>query len=303
MKNFSIGTLSSLTGIPVTTLRSWEQRYGLLAPARTASGHRRYTQHDVDTVQQVIQLLDEHKTIGRALQQLNSRKRTADTAHRQHYVERFLHGVHHYDSRLMDTVFESVVTMYDVSALVEHFISPVFDRLGNQWQDWSGGIAAEHFASNYLRNKTALLIHQQGQKQRGSVFIAACLPGEQHELGLLLFCLAAAGQGLRPLYLGADLPLDQLTSVLESSQGKALVLSGKVLSKTNLRNLRQLAGWAQQRQLPLFLGGAASRQYESRQALDPVILLGCEFDEAVFKLKQQLSGQRLPMVQRNKSLT
>ena len=43
----SIGTLSSATGVPVDTLRTWERRYGFPAPVtRTGGSHRRYS---VDT--------------------------------------------------------------------------------------------------------------------------------------------------------------------------------------------------------------------------------------------------------------
>jgi DNA-binding transcriptional MerR regulator len=38
----SIGELAERIGVPVATIRTWEQRYGLPAPARSPGGHRRY---------------------------------------------------------------------------------------------------------------------------------------------------------------------------------------------------------------------------------------------------------------------
>jgi DNA-binding transcriptional MerR regulator len=38
----SIGELAERVGVPVATIRTWEQRYGLPAPARSPGGHRRY---------------------------------------------------------------------------------------------------------------------------------------------------------------------------------------------------------------------------------------------------------------------
>jgi len=40
MNQYPMRTLSELTGIPATTLRAWERRYGLLEPVRTPAGHR-----------------------------------------------------------------------------------------------------------------------------------------------------------------------------------------------------------------------------------------------------------------------
>ncbi|HWT28549.1 MAG TPA: MerR family DNA-binding transcriptional regulator, partial [Methylophilaceae bacterium] len=37
---FPIRTVAALTGINPITLRTWERRYGLIAPIRTPKGHR-----------------------------------------------------------------------------------------------------------------------------------------------------------------------------------------------------------------------------------------------------------------------
>jgi DNA-binding transcriptional MerR regulator len=50
-----IGEVAHRTGVTVPTLRAWERRYKLLRPVRTAGGHRRYSEQDV---QRVLALLD-----------------------------------------------------------------------------------------------------------------------------------------------------------------------------------------------------------------------------------------------------
>jgi DICT domain-containing protein len=51
---FSIGELSRRTGVPVPTLRTWEERYGQPRSRRLASGHRRYDERSVDAVQLIL---------------------------------------------------------------------------------------------------------------------------------------------------------------------------------------------------------------------------------------------------------
>src|SRR5690242_9921414 len=46
----TIREVSARTGVPVETLRVWERRYGVPAPVRLPSGHRRYSEHDVELV-------------------------------------------------------------------------------------------------------------------------------------------------------------------------------------------------------------------------------------------------------------
>jgi DICT domain-containing protein len=48
--SLSIGDLAERTGVPVSTLRTWETRYGLPVPRRVAGGHRRYDTEAVDLV-------------------------------------------------------------------------------------------------------------------------------------------------------------------------------------------------------------------------------------------------------------
>lgn len=56
----TIGELSERTGLSPATIRMWEARHGFPRPLRLASGHRRYTQDDVRSVDRVVQ----HKDAG-----------------------------------------------------------------------------------------------------------------------------------------------------------------------------------------------------------------------------------------------
>ena len=50
----SIGDLAERTGVAPATLRMWESRHGFPRPKRLESGHRRYDEHDVELVRQVL---------------------------------------------------------------------------------------------------------------------------------------------------------------------------------------------------------------------------------------------------------
>lgn len=62
---FPIREVSRLTGVNSITLRAWERRYNLIEPVRTESGHRLYTQHDIDTLKQVTELTQQGIPISR----------------------------------------------------------------------------------------------------------------------------------------------------------------------------------------------------------------------------------------------
>ena len=55
---YRIQTVAELTGVPASTLRAWEQRYGFPSPERTASAYRLYTDADVARIVRVRALCD-----------------------------------------------------------------------------------------------------------------------------------------------------------------------------------------------------------------------------------------------------
>jgi DNA-binding transcriptional MerR regulator len=52
---FTIGQVAELSGVPEGTLRMWERRHGFPAPIRLPSGHRRYSERDVELVRRVAE--------------------------------------------------------------------------------------------------------------------------------------------------------------------------------------------------------------------------------------------------------
>ncbi len=45
---FSISAVARMLGVPVATIRTWEDRYGLVVPDRNTSGHRLYSRDQVE---------------------------------------------------------------------------------------------------------------------------------------------------------------------------------------------------------------------------------------------------------------
>jgi DNA-binding transcriptional MerR regulator len=50
---YSISAVTRMLGVPVATLRTWEERYDLVIPARNASGHRLYSRDQLEQLKYV----------------------------------------------------------------------------------------------------------------------------------------------------------------------------------------------------------------------------------------------------------
>ena len=53
---YGISVTSELTGVPVQNLRAYEAK-GLIEPARTSGGTRRYSDHDIARIERIAMLL------------------------------------------------------------------------------------------------------------------------------------------------------------------------------------------------------------------------------------------------------
>jgi DNA-binding transcriptional MerR regulator len=74
---YGISVASELSGIDPQTLRLYERR-GLLTPARTDGGTRRYSDHDLERLQRITNLVTQGVNIAGILQILNLEHRNTE---------------------------------------------------------------------------------------------------------------------------------------------------------------------------------------------------------------------------------
>ena len=74
MNELAIKDVAERTGIAPGTIRMWEQRYGFPEPDRTASGYRRYTDDDVESLRRVAA----YRRLGLSIPAAIDRVRTSD---------------------------------------------------------------------------------------------------------------------------------------------------------------------------------------------------------------------------------
>jgi DNA-binding transcriptional MerR regulator len=56
---YGIGAVARLLGVPPSTIRAWEERYGVVSPQRTPGGRRLYSREEVERLRFVKELTDD----------------------------------------------------------------------------------------------------------------------------------------------------------------------------------------------------------------------------------------------------
>ena len=97
-------------------------------------------------------------------------------------------------------------------------------RVGQRWEQGKIGVAQEHFASNVLRVRLSMMLHGE-RGGGGPVAALACMPGEQHEFGLMSLALVLSRLGWQICYLGANTPTAEIAYTARTLRPRVVVLS------------------------------------------------------------------------------
>ena len=288
---YSISSVSTMTGVNSVTLRAWERRYGLIKPQRTESGHRVYSNNDIEHIKNILKMLDSGIAISRVKDALgveSEKPKDISTSHWLKYTDDMLRGVNNFDELILDSVYNEAMSLYPVDIVTRELLLPLLEKLGQRWMHVSTGIAEEHFFSSFMRNKLGARFHHRNQQNTGPQIVAACLPGEQHEFGLLLLSLAAHARGYRIILLGADMPLNQLAEVVHRSNSNGIVLSGSHKNE-NKQLTDELIDLVRDSNVPVFIGGKVTNDLQKEIEFSGAISIGEEITEGL-----QLISNTLP---------
>jgi MerR family transcriptional regulator, light-induced transcriptional regulator len=226
-----IGQLAKRTGVTPELLRAWEQRYGLLQPTRTAGGFRLYSTADEARVQRMQCLVAGGLAAAQAARLVLSGDEPAPQVASppattlEDAADDLTASLDRLDEQAANTALDRLFAAYTVETVLQEVILPYLHSLGDRWEAGEVSVAQEHFASNLLRARLLGLAQGWGQG-RGPAAILACVPGEQHELGLLAFGVALRRRGWRITYLGTDIPIDAVADIARSLAPTVVVLLG-----------------------------------------------------------------------------
>lgn len=258
-----IGELSRRVGVTPEVLRAWERRYGILSPTRTEGGFRLYGEDDERRIRRMLEHLEQGLSAAEAARRARADPPSgpadgpddgseAPTA--AVLGERLRHALDGFDDVGAHLLLDRLLGSYPLESVLRDAILPYLHGLGERWAHGEASIAQEHFASALLRGRLLALARGWG-RGRGPHALLACVPGDQHDLGLACFGLALRAHGWRITFLGADTPLLTLTETAQQLGPALVVVSAALpeLAQSALGGLRELASV-----VPLALGGGGT---------------------------------------------
>jgi DNA-binding transcriptional MerR regulator/methylmalonyl-CoA mutase cobalamin-binding subunit len=248
-KIYTIKYVADHTGLKPHVIRAWESRYQAVAPKRTPSNRRLYCQEDLRRLKLLKTACEAGHQISRVanvdtdelLQILKSERpgtmrvdipssfqgdggRSAET-----YRKQGLQAVLSLDPETLERTLCQAAVHLPRQAVVESVIVPLFERIGELWKTGRLKILNERIASNCIGNVLWDMLRSLEIGPRAPNIVLGTPAGQHHELGALSAALAAAEAGWRPIYVGANLPAEELAAAVSQFNAKCIGLSVSIV--------------------------------------------------------------------------
>ncbi|HSE97698.1 MAG TPA: MerR family transcriptional regulator, partial [Blastocatellia bacterium] len=228
------GAVTRLTGLSADVVRVWERRYEAVRPERSEGGSRLYTEEDVARLRRLRQAVERGHNIGQAarmseaeLERLLGETESAVEGPDPYRLscERFLQAIARMDVVAADLELSRAATLFPARQLIKNIVAPILTEVGDRWAHGDIGIAHEHLATGLLRNLLSSLFRLYPPPPLAQTLVLTTPSGERHEFGLLLAALLAATHGWKAVYLGPDLPANEIAYAVRLTGSRFLALS------------------------------------------------------------------------------
>lgn len=225
MNAFTIKDLENLSGIKAHTIRIWEQRYTFLKPRRTATNIRYYSNEELKAVLNIA-LLNKYgykiSHIDRmAPEEISSHilSLSDPRAVQERIINELVKEMVDMSIERFDQTISGFISARGIERAINQIIFPFLEKIGILWQTGHINPAQEHLVSNLIRQKLITAIDQAGSPiAKEQTFLLFLPEGEYHELGLLFMHYLLRSRGLKVIYLGANVPVEDLAFVARIKQ-------------------------------------------------------------------------------------
>lgn len=224
---YNIKAVSRLVGMLPVTLRAWERRYGLPTPSRGDQGYRLYSEYDLGTLRWLKNQLNLGMSISRAvsaLHELRSSGRdpaivaatvtSAPPTAIPLLAKQLQEAVLAFNDGSASEILRRALTLYPIDQVLSEIITPVMIEIGEMWHQGKIAIAVEHYATQFVMQHLLTMLSTISAPTRPGVIVAACAPGETHQIGILMLVVLLRWNGWEVKFLGPDLKLDRLQEAL-----------------------------------------------------------------------------------------
>ncbi len=241
---WSVGEVASSLGLPASTLRTWERRYGLKPSVRTSGGHRRYDAADVERLRLVQHLVGQGVAVSEAAKAAGRVKLSHDTAGEEQWVDAIVQSARALDARALVSSFNAVLQRHGTISAWTDYFAPALRRVGDEWASGGLGVDSEHLVSETLLTVMRARLHEVGVHPSDATILLASAEDDQHALPIIAIQASLAEAGVAAHALGPRLPSGALADIAARTNASTVFIWASVARSGQDRLARVLSSLA-----------------------------------------------------------
>lgn len=221
MHSFTIKDLENLSGIKAHTIRIWEQRYQFLKPSRTQTNIRYYSCDELKMLLNIALLNKYGYKISHIDKMCEAELRekiltlSGPEALQERIVNDLIQSMIDLDMEKLEDTVDRYILSKGIERTITQIIFPFMQKIGVLWLTNHINPAQEHLVTNIVRQKLIVGIESVSTSLKVDKSILLFLPeGEYHEIGLLFVYYLLKSRGVTVIYLGANVPLNDVEYVV-----------------------------------------------------------------------------------------
>lgn len=222
MRTYTIKDLETISGIKAHTLRIWEQRYNLLIPKRTPTNIRYYTDEDLRFILNVSILNNYGLKISEIVKMSPDKISelvllvSENNSPSASQIQALVSSMFSLDEEAFNRILANTILRGGLEKTMVDLVFPFLQQIGVLWMTGSVHPAHEHFITNLIKQKLYVAIDGQtnSKKANSKKFLLFLPQGEPHEIGLLFANYILRSRGHEVVYLGQNVPQEELAKVL-----------------------------------------------------------------------------------------
>ncbi|TVP78568.1 MAG: MerR family transcriptional regulator [Gemmatimonadales bacterium] len=245
------------TGLNASLLRAWERRYAAVEPGRSDGGQRLYSDHDVQKLVLLRDLVGAGHNISQVADldmgelrlllrrdgrgdvgdgtpaptadddfiEARPRARLHPESTASSHLAACMAAMHAMDPRALEASLNRAAMGLSPVDLVDQVLVPLLTRIGLLWSRGEVRPATEHVASAVVRRFLDWLLETLSPRTPAPLMLVGTPAGHRHEFGSLLAAVVVAVEGWDVLNVGPDLPATEIAAAAETKNARMVALS------------------------------------------------------------------------------
>ena len=286
-QKFSMKFVAQRTGLTTHVIRVWEKRYAAVVPARSQSNRRLYSARDLRRLEKLAEVTRAGHTIGQVAQltdqeldnlstvALSSSGRpdvakndgesipraTGYFAESESCIRSCVDAINRMDAQNLSDIIDDAENSLGLRESLIAVVDPLITRLSAAKARDGASIARNSFSGSVLRSILNRKFTKRNQGKGGPLLLITTPTGQWEEVGAILADLCGQSLGWRSLYLGPDLPAEEIIAAAAQHTPSAISIVIAEHSTNNAMAEELIRIRDGVKQIPLLIGGHSSSGY------------------------------------------